>query len=108
MEGYIDITGCDRRTLIREAYALSRPQGMGFLHFTPGPLPEDQVEFLVTSRGFDGLSLDYVNGRAVKLWVKSEADRDYLPVRWYDHTPDQLRDLLSRIGMPEKAAEVVG
>lgn len=83
------------RAVIAKAYELSRPQGMGFYHFTPGPLPEDQID-QIAGDSSQSVNLDYVNGRAVKLYLKYDRvtqdfqfDRD----NWYDHFPAEFEAL---------------
>ncbi len=101
MEEYnmIDVTDCDLRVLVKEAYNLSVPMGMGFLHYTPAELTDDEVNELIDMDPHNQwpVHLDYVKGRAVKFGVKREGDRLVIPRDdWYDHTPDQLQELLKR------------
>ncbi len=80
----IDITGADLREVVRAAYALSQPQGMGMLHFVPGDLSESDIDaVLKNSPDYCPVSMDYVRGRACKM---------------HDHTPSQLQEFLKRIG----------
>jgi hypothetical protein len=37
----IDISGIDLVKFAQAVYELSKPQGLGFLHFSPGPLEEN-------------------------------------------------------------------
>lgn len=89
--------------LVAVAYELSVPQGMGFMHFNPGPLDADTVSAIVAQTTSFGcrLSMDYVRGRAVKLSVLVAADgRLYIGAdRWYDHSPEQLAELAKRLGL---------
>ena len=39
----IDITGVDLRKFVQMVYALSRPLGLGYLHYTPMPLSEEEI-----------------------------------------------------------------
>ena len=83
--------------MIKAAYRLSSPQGLGFLHFQPGDdLPEEDVdEILSREDTFCKFSMDYVLGRAVKLGVyKRDDDRLYIRKNWFDHSPEQLTELL--------------
>ena len=115
----VDLTGVDMPRLVARAYDLSVPLGMGYLHFTPEPLTEEEVESLLA----DGtelpyilpkdyvLNLDYVKGRSVKLRVL-RTDRVSFPVPegcqmwmyadWFDHSREQLEDLLE-FAMPVEA-----
>ena len=97
----IEITGCDLRLLVKKAYELSRPQGMGFLHAKPGPLSDGLVDdILMRDRGPHPIMMDYVQGRAVKLSVRrDENNRLWIRSRWYDHSESDLQQLLEAIGV---------
>lgn len=97
MDNYIEITGCNLIALVKKAYALSRPQGLGHLHYREGELSDEQAQQIINTPG--GIDMDYVHGRAVKFWVKYEGDRMFVPKRWYDHTDAQLRELLTSVGI---------
>ena len=43
----IDITDVDMIKFIQKVYDLSRPQGMGMLYFTPGPMSEEDAKALI-------------------------------------------------------------
>lgn len=103
MDNYIEITGCDLVALVKKAYALSSPQGLGVTQFREGELSDREAQLIAINP--NGISLDYVHGRSVKLWVKKEGDRLFVPPLWYDHTDSQLRELLQSVGiqMPESA-----
>lgn len=100
---HIEITGCDLRALVRKAYELSSPRDLGFLHFQPGPLADEQVEHIVSYEqrvrpaSHIALSMDYVNGRAVKLTVFKHAGCLYIPPRWYDHTAEEHAQLVEAV-----------
>lgn len=110
-ENMIEITGVDLRALVRAAYDLSQPQGMGFLHAKDGPIPEEQVEKVI-AKGEDyprrPVSMDYVLGRAVKLTVfRDDDDRLWIYNRWYDHGDWQLTELLTQLGVDKAAVALV-
>lgn len=102
-----DITGTDLRKLVAAVYANSSPQGMGFLHFKEGPLPDEAIDKIIsmetyaTRSGGDGpiVSLDYVQGRACKFTVWRKGDRLLVDDRWFDHSPEQLQALLQSDGV---------
>ena len=97
MEGYIDITGANLRVLVKKAYELSSPQGLGFLHFTPGnDLPDAEVDEILGRRQ---VSMDYVRGRSIKMHVLEKDGKRFIRDRWYDHSLDQLQSLLTAIGV---------
>lgn len=102
----INITGCDLHTLIKEAYNLSKPQGLGFMHFDPAPLTDDEI-LAILMRGTSRcpVNMDYVKGRAVKLNVFiNEENQLSIHDSWYDHNDIQLDTLLQRIGIKKTAA----
>lgn len=84
--------------VIATAYALSQPQGMGFLHAKDGPMPQADIDALIQrSRAAiadnpEGsyrhtIHMDYVYGRAVKFSIERDADGYYVEdrERWFDH-----------------------
>lgn len=89
--GMTEITGANIQDVIALAYELSAPRGMGFLHYTPGPLSPEIIREAILSESWVArgvLRLDYVLGRAVKLTIKRGAD-DSLWIdgtSWYDHS----------------------
>ena len=102
MTDMIDVTGCDLRELVKAAYDLSRPQGMGYLHYVEGPLDEASVDEIVSRespRGHVRLSMDYVKGRAVKLTVFKDDEKLVIRSNWFDHSDELLNALLRRIGI---------
>lgn len=100
MNGMIDITGADLVQVAKIAYDLSKPQGMGFMHFQPGPLDAETAQQIVSARTRDpgvALSMDYVHGRACKFVVFRDGDKLSVRDSWYDHTPEQHAELVRRI-----------
>ena len=51
------------------------------------------------------INMDYVKGRACKMTVWRENDKLYICNDWYDHSDDDLKELLTRLGMPAKEKE---
>ena len=96
----IDVTGIDLVKFVQKCYELSVPFGLGALHFTSQPLSDEEAEKLiaVTGRGDIAVSLDYVGGRACKMHVFKKGDRLEITDRWYDHTNEQLSQLLEHVG----------
>ena len=118
-ENMIDVTDADMRELIRAAYDQSSPQGLGHLHFTPGPLDEEALEAIhggLSHPGMTPIEMDYVRGRSIKLAVfrgeflrndyGAEDGRLYVAARWYDHTDEQMQALLDRIGVEVVLADL--
>jgi hypothetical protein len=107
--GHIEVTGCSLRALVQQAYALSEPRGMGYLHYTPEPLRDEEADAIV-AMDFRGLgraphvvlALDYVRGRCVKfdVWrARDDAERLFVAPTWFDHTDAQYDALLASVGI---------
>ena len=99
-DNMIDITGVDLIAFVKGVYGLSRPQGLGFLHFEDGGLSDEEAQNIV--RVDDPrmpVHMDYVKGRACKMRVYKEGDKLYIYDSWHDHSPDQLRALLEGLGV---------
>lgn len=86
--------------LVKEAYNLSVPVGLGFIHARAGELTDDQAKSLINEDSPSiVVEMDYVLGRQCKFVVFKRGDRMYTHRRWYDHTDDQLRNLMVRVGV---------
>ena len=115
----VDLTGGDLCKLIQAAFDISRPQGMGFLHYSPDHvITDEEAKEMVTDANIGvhltgshvALNLDYVRGRAVKLTVflATEEQRKHnliaraLPAEWthwayadwYDHSREQMEQIV--------------
>ena len=116
-EKMIEVTGCDLRVLVKKAYELSVPLGMGHLHYKAGVLDDATVDKILASANIYSeirLVMDYVHGRAVKLSVFRQQSNGESPTweylnakgpelwwiydQWPDHSAEQLDQLLSAIG----------
>lgn len=95
---YYDITGTDLKVFVKKVYELSKPQGMGMLHYEPGDLDDATADEIVRSAAYHNprfpIQLDYLKGRACKMTVTADGDRLYIQKSWYDHSPEQLEELL--------------
>ena len=98
-----DITGCNLLELVKAAYDLSAPQGMGFLHYKQGKMTDEQAQEILDKDdgGKVAIHMDYVGGRSIKLRVLRKGDMIYIEERseenkWYDHTNAQFDELLRR------------
>ena len=93
----IDVTNVDLVKMIKKVYDLSRPQGLGFIHFTPVPLSDEEASSYVQKDGT--VDMDYVKGRACKFNVFKDRDNGslYIHSPWYDHTDAQLKELLNSL-----------
>ncbi len=85
----------------QKAYALSKPQGMGFLNFSSGGLDEAEAKKFIChdEHASTVLSMDYVRGRACKMFIYNRDGKWELPDKWYDHTNAQYRELLQAFGL---------
>lgn len=93
----IDITGTDLVKFAQEVYALSQPQGLGIVHYRAGELDAETARRLVDEgKGRIALSMDYVRGRACKMTVYKQDGRLEIRERWFDHSDEQLTELLRR------------
>lgn len=84
--------------LIQKAYELSRPQGMGFMHYVEGDsLTDDDAQEVIDANAGHPISLDYVRGRAVKLRIAYDPTRTQYFLRdegrWFDHAALQWAEL---------------
>ena len=102
--GLIDITDAAVLEFIRHCYELSRPQGMGHLHYRSGRIPDHVLSHLFSElteekregdRPVVALDMDYVMGRAVKMTITRYAGRYYIQPHWHDHTDADLEELLT-------------
>lgn len=96
MENAIDVSRLNLIEIVKAAYDLSRPVGMGYLHYDPEPLTNEKATDLIDLKSENVVSLDYVKGRAVKFRVFKENNKLYIRDSWYDHTESDLQELLKR------------
>lgn len=94
----------DLVALVKKAFDLSSPQGMGYLHHTPLPMPNSLAkEILANGHGSVVFSMAYVRGRAVKFTVHRLPNGDLIaPARWFDHTIGDYIELLGAFNIPEQ------
>lgn len=95
----IDITDVNMVQFVQKVYELSRPQGMGMMHFVDGPLSEEDAKRYIDADGH--VSMDYVSGRACKMYTRIQDGRKVINDRWFDHSDDQFAELLEHIGLGE-------
>lgn len=79
----INISGLDPKAVIMALYDSARPQGMGYLHFEPGPLPGGEAE----AATLVGRGLDYLHGRVMKVTI--DPDCNQFEERLYDRDNGQ-------------------
>ena len=101
--GVIEVTGVPLADLVRAAYYPSRPLGLGGLHYQPGDLSDDEVAAIIERGKGDrqcAVYMDYIKGRSCKFSVmRSEGGKFFIKGRWYDHSDEDLRNLLLRVGL---------
>ena len=104
-EEIIEVSVDELPTLVRKAYELSVPQGLGFLHARDGELDQESVDEIIT-RGekdpFLAVSMDYVHGRSCKFGVRRSEVRDFespltISYPWYDHSKDDWDQLITAL-----------
>ena len=81
--GTIDLTSMDKAEVLAKLYNYSKPQGMGFLQFTPEPMTTKEAQSLLDS---GQTYFDYLKGRVMKIKLKG----DTLQTALYDR--DNGRD----------------
>ena len=93
----IDISGIDLVKFVKKVYELSKPLGLGHLHFTPEPLTDEEAKKIIRTKKdlYDCIIyMDYVKGRACKMTVWERDGRLQIINNWYDHTCNQFKELL--------------
>ena len=93
------------KEILQAAYENSKPQGLGYMHYTPGPLTDLEVElFLSSSKRIsnkkESYDFDYIKGRALKF--SFEVNEDVVSIlpgkqEWYDHSDEQLKLLKTKL-----------
>lgn len=96
-ENMIDVTNLSLTKMAKLAYQMSKPVGMGILHYREGELSDEDAQELVNNCKDDrqmALNMDYVHGRCCKFRVFKENGKHYINKDWYEHTEDDLHQLL--------------
>jgi hypothetical protein len=99
----IDVTSIDTIKLVKAAYALSVPRGMGMLHFKPGELSDEDAKQCIEPDG--SVHMDYVRGRGCKFHVWVEEGKKFIVSPWYDHTDSDLQKLLATCGVSQEVEQ---
>ena len=99
MSGNIQISKNAIPELVRKAYDLSIPVGLGFLHAKTGSLTDEQVNSLINyDEKLCVVDMDYVLGRCCKFRVlrdKTDSTKFYIRDSWYDHSSSDFEKLLA-------------
>ena len=61
--GNISLEGLNKAEVLAALYNASKPQGMGFLQYTPTPMTTEEADVLLESHTY----FDYLNGRVMKI-----------------------------------------
>lgn len=68
----VNTKGIAKHLVLKALYDHSRPQGMGYLQFTPGPMSEDEAKQLLQSAVIHNLYFDYLGGRIIKVTLVND------------------------------------
>lgn len=63
MSDSIDLKGLNKAEVLAALYNASKPQGMGFMHYTPEPMTTEQAADLLERQTY----FDYLSGRVMKV-----------------------------------------
>lgn len=66
----ISIAGKNKAAVLAALYNNSRPQGLGFLHYDPKRMSQEEAAELLKSQTY----FDYLNGRVMKVDLKSDTE----------------------------------
>lgn len=94
----IDIKSVSKAKVLAALYNASRPQGMGFVHYGPGDMTEEQAAELLSKNTY----FDYLQGRVMKV----DLSGDTLETRLYDRdngpgaAERAIKHLIATTGVP--------
>lgn len=80
--------------LVKKAYELSKPIGMGFMHFREGGLSDEEVKNLIDWDDKTPVRMDYVLGRCCKFNIYKKGDKFEMRDTWYDHSDSDQDQML--------------
>lgn len=64
----VDTRSLKKSAVLAALYNASKPQGLGFLHFDPVPMTEEEAEELLRM----GTYFDYLKGRVMKVDLSND------------------------------------
>jgi hypothetical protein len=67
-DGDISTQGIDKAELLAALYNAAKPLGMGYLHYTPEPMPREEAAELLKQSDY----FDYVKGRVMKVRIRGD------------------------------------
>lgn len=94
-KSYVNVPVDKINDFVKKAFEISRPQGMGILHFSPNDTLSDEMIQSNLTNNEVALSFDYLAGRAMKFRLFKEKGLYYFCERWFDHTEEDVLELLS-------------
>jgi hypothetical protein len=106
---YIEIPADKLKEALQAAYAMSSPQGLGYLHYKDGGLSDSEAAAIIDRERPDGniaASMDYVNGRSCKFHVYREGGKLLIAPSWYDHSDYALVGLLAALGVDDPRSKI--
>jgi hypothetical protein len=65
----LNIKGKNKAAILAALYNNSRPQGMGFLHYDPKPMSEEEAAKILE----ESSAFDYLKGRVLKVNLSGDA-----------------------------------
>ena len=66
----INIEGLEKPKILAALYNASRPLGMGFLHYDPKPMAENEAKEILKTQTY----FDYLKGRVMKIDLASDKE----------------------------------
>lgn len=80
MSSMVSIKGLKKTAVLAALYNAAKPQGMGFLHYDPTPMTEEEAAQLIDNGEESGAYFDYLQGRVMKIRIAG----DEISVGLYD------------------------
>lgn len=96
-QAMIEIPEDKLTALISAVYNISRPVGMGRLHYRPGPIPDELLKHILGNPY--GIHMDYLYGRQCKFSVQEIEGHYFISKSWPDHSAEDLAQVLKEIGV---------
>lgn len=69
----VDIKGLPKHLVFKALYDNAKTQGMGVLHYVPGPISEEDAKDAIEEYKEYNLRFDYYKGRVMKVVLKGDA-----------------------------------
>ena len=87
----MDIKGLDKAAILACLYNASKPQGMGFLHYTPEGMTVEEARELLKGQTY----FDYLKGRVMKIDLAKDDLETWLYNR--DNGPEAAEHAIARM-----------